>query len=140
MGFIRQAFGRITIESRSESFYISPSYGWRREYSQVPLRDITVGQCFRFTLDGEPKQVVGQLMGVTLVKSALQTQPGDGDQQSAQTMVHPVGASPAYEPDYEEVEADGNFARHWRETPNPEFFNEDIDDLIAALEELRDSR
>lgn len=28
----------------------------------------------------------------------------------------------------------------WREDPHPEFMNEDLDDLIAALEELRSSR
>ncbi len=29
------------------------------------------------------------------------------------------------------------FGRHWRETPHPEFLIEDLDDLIAALEEAK---
>lgn len=31
MGFVRERFGRITIETRSESFYIHPSYGYDDE-------------------------------------------------------------------------------------------------------------
>ena len=27
----------------------------------------------------------------------------------------------------------GSFGEHWRSTPHPEFLNEDLDDLIAAL-------
>lgn len=143
MGLIREDFGRITIESRRESFYISPSYGWRREYPQVPLNEIAVGACFRYSLPGEfddePWQVVGQLLGATLVKPAIRQQAGEGDriEGSPQHMVHPVDAN--YAPDSIEVEVDTPFARHWRETPNPEFLNEDIDDLIAALEDLRAS-
>jgi hypothetical protein len=34
-------------------------------------------------------------------------------------------------------EVDTPFARHWRDRPAPEFLNEDLDDLIAALEDLR---
>lgn len=33
----------------------------------------------------------------------------------------------------------GSFGVHWRESPHPEFLRADLDDLIAALVELRDS-
>lgn len=34
----------------------------------------------------------------------------------------------------------GVFETHWRETPHPEFLYDDLDDLIAALVEVRDER
>lgn len=141
MGLIRDNFGRITIESRRESFYIRPNYGYTREHPQVPLSKIEVGQCFRYSLpgefDAEPWQVVGQLIAATLVKPATRSQAGEGDRVDPAVMVHPVGSH--YEPEYVEVEIDTPFARYWRERPAPEFLNEDIDDLIAALQDLRAS-
>lgn len=141
MGHIRKDFGKITLESRRESFYIHPSYGYRREYPQTALNTIPVGECFRYAVDDEPWQVVGQLMGATLVKSAVRTHPGEGDrvEGSSRVMVHPA-PRPDHKALSEEVAAEGPFAEHWRDTPHPEFLNEDIDDLIAALEELRTSR
>lgn len=39
-----------------------------------------------------------------------------------------------------ELEVRENFARGWRDRPHPEFTYDSLDDLIAALTELRDER
>jgi hypothetical protein len=139
MGMIRDDFGNISVEQRRESFYIVPSYGWAHVYPQVRLSEIRVGECFRYSLPGEaddePWQVTGQLIGKTLVKPATRPQSGDGDRVDSKRMVHPVDEH--YAPDSTEVEVDTPFARHWRDCPAPEFLNEDLDDLIASLEDLR---
>jgi hypothetical protein len=73
MGFIHEDVGRISIETRRESFIIHPNYGYNVE----------------------------------------------GNEHSEDL---------------------GSFGRHWRESPHPEFLNDDLDDLIAALEHVRTVR
>lgn len=82
MGFIRQHFGRLAIEERSESFVVHPGYGY----------DET---------GNEPTNLV-QVNGGLEVREA--------------------------------------FARWWREHGHPEFTYDSLDDLIAALVDLRESR
>lgn len=69
MGFIRERHGRITVETRRESFIVHTSYGYDEE----------------------------------------------GNEHSDDL---------------------GPFGVWWRESPHPEFLNEDLDDLIAALQEI----
>lgn len=71
MGFIRDRYGRITIETRRESFIVHTNYGYD----------------------------------------------ADGNEHSDDL---------------------GSFGRHWRESCHPEFLNDDIDDLIAALQDARE--
>jgi hypothetical protein len=73
VGFIRDRFGRITIEERSESFIVHPVYGYDAS-----------GNAWDDGL--------------------------------------------------------GSFGVYWREHPHPEFLLDDLDDLIAALVDLRGAR
>lgn len=130
MGHIRESFGHVTVESRSESFIIHADYGYEPGF--FALRDFAaIGEEFiayrqntterrhwKVTLIAEDRVEAREA-----VSSVIQTFHPD-------SMVE----RPGYEQD-----AEGSFAEHWR-GPHPEFVTADLDDLIAALTDFREAR
>lgn len=49
-----------------------------------------------------------------------------------------IHAGYGYTKEDEHTDDSDHFGRLWRETPHPEFLKEDLDDLIAALQEARE--
>jgi hypothetical protein len=134
MGFIYEQFGRFAIEGRRESFYIHANYGL--EPYTCALSDVKLGACFRDKVDSPPFQVVGQLLGLTLVKPALVSQPGPGSERNRNDVVIPVEPGPNYQP-IDQIDNDHPLGRIWRDHPHPEIENCDLGDLIAALEDYQ---
>lgn len=105
MGMIRDQFGRISVESRRESFIIHPTYGYERV---CPV------------CEGDPPS---PLMGECAGGCTYAYRDGAVDERG-------------HVPDQQNTP----FGARWRELPHPEFSNEDLDDLISALIDLRDER
>src|SRR3954453_16120299 len=124
MGGLREDFGRMSIETRRESFYVHAGYGyqpWRRKLGDLALRA-------EVSLDGKRWRIF----------ALTEDYVGIREQQFSTERELPPDTEVVV-PGYEE-DAPGPHAAHWREFPHPEFLYEDLDDLIAALEDLRDSR
>lgn len=132
MGEIRDDFGVISIESRRESFYIHASYGW--EPKQCQARDVGLG---RFCREGHGPvmKIVGHLMDVTLAEYA-------GEEELCEVRLNPtLVVIPCDDVGREDdqQESDHPLGRLWTENPHPEFDLGDLDDLIAALVDYRES-
>ncbi len=129
MGMIHDDHGKISIETRCESFIIHAGYG--TVPGLYPLRDFAaLGEEFvarREDTDEMRRWTVtliaeDRIEGREAVSSVVQSfDPGI------------VVERPGFEND-----AEGSHAAWWREAGHPEFANEDLDDLIAALVEVRD--
>lgn len=135
MGMVYENHGIITIEGRRESFYVHASYGLKP--LECELGEVKLGYCFRDSTDHNPLQVVGHLIGKTLVKPVSTTMDGPGIERRPDDVVIPVGPAPAYEP-IDQQEWDHPLRRVWREHPHPEFDLDDLDDLIRALTDYRE--
>lgn len=133
MGGIRETFGRITVESRRESFIVHTSYGLRD--ARRAAEKLMPGDHFR-TVDGSPEP--GGRPAVHRV-SYIDT-----------TTVHfQAGSIPRDDKFVVPCDADGNALDQeddpvvtslgvlWNEHPHPEFELRDLSDLIAALTELK---
>lgn len=124
MGFIMENHGHIGIENRRESFVIHPDYGYKPKV--VPLEGLPllteVGYQGRVH-----KVVVAAEDYVTLREEQFSTT----QDLPPSTTVTLIG--------HEEA-AEGTYAAWWREAGHPEFPAGDLDDLIAALEALREHR
>lgn len=138
MGHIYDDFGRFAIEGRSESFYIHADYGYAPMVKS--LASIPVGYCYRDSMEDEPMQVISQHLGFARVKPATRSQMGDGDrvntrdEDGALVMVIPVGDD--YRP-LDQMADDHPLGNQWINYPHPEIENDDLDDLIRALEDYR---
>lgn len=134
MGMIYGDFGRFAIEGRRESFYIHADYGL--EPYTCALSDVKLGAYFRDRVDSPPLQVIGQMIGKTIVNNTFATHPDSThERDNAETGI-PVEGGPAFAP-VDLVENDHPLGRIWREHPHPEIENDDLGDLIAALEDYR---
>lgn len=132
MGMIYENFGRFAVEGRRESFYVHASYGLKP--LELALGELALGQRFREVGSEEVKWVVGHLIdGVTLVMPWPEDL-GDRELMSSQVVVVPLDddGSPV-----DQVDDYHPLGRTWREHPHPEFDNDDLDDLIAALSDYR---
>lgn len=140
MGYINENHGRFAIEGRRESFYIHANY-INADYGYVPLTcelsDVKVGACFRDSVDSPPFQVIGQLIGKTLVKPAFAADAGPGRERKPTDVVIRTYDGPEFIP-VEVIEGDHPLGQAWRECPHPEFEIVDLDDLISALTDYRE--
>jgi hypothetical protein len=133
MGGLREPVGNITIEARRESFIIHPGYGWRPKRS--PIRELAPGDYFCEEGDeGGPLYVVKSIS----VHEVLYHLSEGGEQHIVprdDTLIVQCDSN-GLPVDSEEVE--GSFAEHWRDA-HPEFLNKDLDDMIQALQNLKDN-
>ena len=132
MGFIRRAVGRFTIETRSESFYIHADYGYRPGTRM--LRDLPLDAEFFAEAPGTGRR--GPWVVTVLTREYVTGAP------IGPKALFPVRFDPdtlVEVPDYQ-VESDHPLGRLWRDHPHPEIEYADLDDLIAALVEVRDER
>jgi hypothetical protein len=120
MGMILNQHGHITCEARRESFYVHTDYGYEPELFR--LGELTLGT--EFAYDGTMYKVSllaeDRVEGRDVQFSSIHT-------FSPDAMVTRPGFA---------KDAEGAFAEHWR-GPHPEFRLADIDDLVAALDELK---
>jgi hypothetical protein len=120
MGHIHENHGLITIETHRESFTIHAGYGYRQV--QGPVSDKRPGTVV-LGLDGCEWKVHAHYEDyVTLVQTDNDTTTCD----VAPDFVVLVDGE-------EEVDDTDPLGKLWRNYPHPEFANEDIDNLIAAL-------
>jgi hypothetical protein len=123
MGFIRKDFGTITVESRRESFIVHAMYGYKpgyRKLAELPLRSEVIYKGARHVIAVLAENYV-----------ALR-------EAQFSTVIELPPETEVEVPGYEE-DAEGPLAQRWREW-HPEFLYADLDDLIVALEDLRESR
>lgn len=132
MGHIYEKFGRFSIEGRRESFYIHADYGWRPY--RCELGEVRLGAIFAEELDEPPYQVVGQYLGKTFVKPCDRPMEGLGLEWDPTTVVIPLDT---HRQPVDQEEDDHPLGRLWRDNPHPEIENNDLHDLIAALEDYR---
>lgn len=126
MGFIRDDFGRITVESRRESFRIHAGYGYRRRRVEIA----TLGLGDRFTHDGMDYRVIARLENFN--GTFIEVLKGDNHAGS-------WAGDIIVESNVAEEKSDHPLGQVWRDHPHPEFTVDDLDDLIAALTDYRDS-
>lgn len=132
MGGIREDFGHVAIESRRESFIIHVEYGWRP--ARAPRKSLMPSDWFR-KIDGDGPYRVLSIDEARVVYSA-----GDRDTFMLRDAAPVIPCDETGDPlDQEEDPDAGPFGKRWREVGHPEFLNEDLGDLIAALQELRDN-
>jgi hypothetical protein len=138
MGFIRGSFGRITIEARSESFKVHADYGYRPKRS--PAHDLQPGDTFRFI--GRPTSTTEDPVGSVMCVETLGVDQfgtvGGGvyPRDDTQVIRCDVAGGPL---GVEEDPGGGALGEIWIGSPHPEFFLADLDDLIAALTDLREA-
>lgn len=129
MGGIRRDFGRISIESRSQSFIIHANYGY--ETGKKAVGDLDFETDFIAALPERPED-----RRIWRIRSKMADHVNAAETQFSSLCDFPnelLVEVPGFE-----VPAEGGFAEIWREW-HPEFANEDLDDLIAALQELREN-
>jgi hypothetical protein len=140
VGFIRDQFGQITIESRRESFIVHAGYGYVP--GRKPVGDLRPGDEFRFPHENR-WEVTGlfktEVEAVRLDEGAepwMIAKPVGGGQATELTL--PIDAL-VFVDGFEE-DAEGALAKWWRDAGHPEFLIEDLDDLIRALADFAASR
>lgn len=122
MGMIHDDHGKILIETRHESFIIHASYGYKQ--AERPVGQQRPGDNVR--LDGY-NWTIHALYADHACLHRL-----DVPNMSRDVLLNVfVGIDDV-------DDAEGSHAAWWREAGHPEFANEDLDDLIAALVEVRD--
>lgn len=133
MGHIRENFGPFAVESYGDSFTIHSSYGYR------PLRenvgDLSLGAHFKRLPeddDDEVYYVTGQLIGGRTLAGRVAHPSSQDVEFNSSHVVNPVdeGGEPV------DVEEDDHpLGRAWRDRPHPVFMNDDIGDLLRAIED-----
>jgi hypothetical protein len=130
MGGIRDAFGRIAIETRRESFIIHASYGVRDAHKK--LRDLMPGDYFRL---GGDRNHVYKVRSID--ENCLYVGLNDGPLLRDNSLCIPCDPS-GHALDQEDEDPLTPLGMAWQRQ-HPEFENGDLSDLIAALSELRDN-
>lgn len=131
MGMTRKKFGRISIETRGRSFYIHASYGY------------SFGRRLVGSLDFDTEFIHPDTRDLCTIVAKFPAQvsayPIDGSRSSG--AAYSIMNNTLVEvPGTEEFDNKNALAWRWVEMPHPEFLLEDVDDLIAALTELRDQK
>lgn len=132
MGFIHEDHGRISIETRRESFIIHAGYGYVPGVFQ--LRDFAaLGAEFMAKRDGADTDL--RSWAVTLIaEDRIEAR------EAVSSVIQSFDPGRMVERPGFELAAEGPSAAWWREAGPPEFDNEDLDDLIEALAAVKDSR
>jgi hypothetical protein len=121
--------GLISVEDEGASFIIHANYGYRT--GQRPLGELRPGDAF---IARPPESTDDKR---TYKLSALYEDGAEGrcEQTSA---IHRFGLHTIVEiPDTEEIDPDHPLGEVWREGVHPEFEWEDMDDLLAALQQAK---
>jgi hypothetical protein len=131
MGGIRETFGRIATETRRTSFYVHASYGF--SVGRYPVGGLDFDTEFIDPTTGKVCTITAKYRG------DVAAYPVDGSCAPGAAYSIPNGTLVAV-PGTEEFDGEDPLGRQWHDYPHPEFAYEDLDDLIAALEELRRHR
>lgn len=131
MGQIRDNFGRIAVESRSESFYVHAAYGYSPK--RVQINTLGLGDTFIAQREGTAEM---RRWRVSLIAEDRV----EGREEVSSVIESFLPGTVVVDPDGESFDADEPLAKLWNNHPHPEFAVEDLDDLIAALVDYRESR
>ncbi len=123
MGMIHDDHGKISIETRRESFIIHAGYGYKQ--AERPVGQQRPGDNVR-------------LDGYNWTIHALYADHACLHRLDVPNMSRDVLLDVLVGIDAQDVDESDSIGSLWREYPHPEFANEDLYDLIAALIDVRD--
>ncbi len=141
MGFIHPDHGRISIETRGDhSFIIHAGYGFTIGTEEVGK--LAPGTVFVATDPREPNPEAGEKEKLTWrLRGLFEDHVEAAEEQFSTVAVFPLNRRVEV-PGTQGFDEDAPLAKVWNGIegghPHPEFAREDMDDLIAALVEVRD--